>query len=378
MEVKFWQPAREYKKYKREIDEAMQGCLERGELVLGFGEEIPRFEKSFADYIGVKHAIMCGSGTQALCLAYAAIGIGPGDEVITTSHTFVATIDQIKKLGATPVLVDIGDDGLIDPMLIEKAITPRTKAIVPVHLEGKVCDMHSIIGIANRYGLRVIEDSAQAIGATYGGKRAGSFGDAGCYSFFPAKILGCAGNGGAVVTNDDKIAERARLLRCNYNIGKNHDRNVEYGWNLEPDTIHAAVLNVKMKYLDQRIARRKVIAKMYDDAFRGLWGLVLPVKQEGRVYQDYILLLPNQSMRDQFHDHLEKCGVKTLGHNLWPNHSYPNLGLHFNLPKTEEYLSNQIRIPCNPDLEDKEVKHIIQSVADFFKVKKNTRVANVR
>lgn len=366
MEVPFWQPQREYLKYKTEIDAAMQSVLESGKLVLGHSEEITNFEESFAKFIGTKHAVMCGSGTQALCLAYAALGIGPGDEVITTSHTFIATIDQIVKLGAKPVLADIDPyTGLIDSDEIEKLITPRTKAIVPVHLEGKVCEMDQILDIAKRHGLLVIEDSAQAIGASLDGKMAGSMGDAGCYSFFPAKILGCAGNAGAVVTNDDGAAERARMLRCNYNIGKNHDRNAEYGWNLEPDAIQAAVLNVKLKYLPRRLSRRREIAGKYDEAFKEL-PIKKPLYQDGRVYQDYIIRTISHGTRDEFNKHLNDNGVKTLGHNLMPNHWYPKLGLHFSLPNTEHYLATQIRIPCNPDLTDEEVDHVIKTVQSFY------------
>lgn len=365
MEVPFWKPAREYAKYKSEIDAAMQAVAESGNLVLGHDTEIPKFEEAFAKFIGTKHAVMCGSGTQALCLAYAALGIGPGDEVITTSHTFIATIDQIVKLGAKPILVDIDFDGLIDPEEIEKAITPRTKAIVPVHLEGKVCDMSAILEIANRYGLLVVEDSAQAIGAVYKGRKAGSMGKAGCYSFFPAKAMGCLGNAGAVVTNDDGVAERARMLRCNYNIGKNPDLNAEYGWNLEPDAIQAAVLNVKLKYLPERLARRREIAEKYDKAFHDL-PLHTAIQQEGRIYQDYIIKEFSTERRDALNKHLNDNGVRTLGYNLRPNHQYPKLGLRFDLPMTERYLATQIRIPCNPDLSDEEVDYVIETVKSFY------------
>lgn len=365
--VKFWSPGREYAKYKTELDAAIQGCCERGELVLGFGEEITKFEQAFADFIGVKYAVMCGSGTQALCLAYAALGIGSGDEVITTSHTFIATIDQIARLGAKPILVDIGEDGLIDPKLVEKAITPKTKAIVPVHLEGKICDMDAILEIAQRHNLLVVEDAAQAIGASWNGKKAGSMGNAGCYSFYPAKVLGCLGNGGAMVTNDYEAAQTARMLRCNSNIGKNPNLSATYGWNLEPDAIQAAVLNVKLKYLPERLAKRREIAERYDQEFAAHTPLYLPYKQDGRVYQDYVIRTRTSHEREDLKLYLKGAGIKTLGDSLISHSSYMNLGLgEFKVPKTDEYVATQMRLPCNPDLEESEIQTVIKAVRSFY------------
>lgn len=348
--IPFWQPAREYSKYKTEIDEAIQRVLSKGEMILGFSPDITKFEEDFAKLIGTKHAIMCGSGTQALYLAYRALGIGAGDEVITTSHTFIATIDQIVALGAKPVLVDIGEDGLIDPVEVEKAITSKTKAIVPVHLEGKVAKIQS--------RLPIIEDAAQAIGAEGVG-----YGIMQCFSLFPAKILGSVGNAGMVTTNDDRLAERIRLMRCNWNIGKNQDiENAEFGMNLEPDNIQAAVLNVKLKYLPERLARRAEIAKRYDEAFKGL-PIRIPLKQEGRVYQDYLIRVAD---KDNLVKHLQDHGVAVLGHNLIPSHKYPKLNLNFDLPNTDRYIAQQIRIPLNPDLLDEEVDYIIETINNFY------------
>lgn len=366
--IRFFNPSTYYLAHKEEFDKAIQNVLTGGKLVVGVSDEITKFEESFAKFIGTKHCVMTGSGTQSLCLAYKALGIEPGDEVITTSHTFIATIDQIVQLGATPILVDIGDDGLIDPVLIEKAITPRTKAIVPVHLEGKICDMNKILGIASRHGLKVIEDSAQAVGASLNGFRAGSMGHAGCYSFFPAKILGSFGNAGAVCTDDDALAEDMRLRRCNYNIGKNPSEDVGFGWNLEPDAIHAAILNVMMKYLPERIARRSEIAARYDEAFNHLFSL--PIHQDGRVYQDYVIRIPVLPLerlgKVGLIAYLEANGVGFLGHNLRPNHKYTALGLDFDLPKTEKYLEEQIRLPCNADMTDEEVSKVISVVKGFY------------
>jgi dTDP-4-amino-4,6-dideoxygalactose transaminase len=304
----------------------------------------------------MKHGIMVGGGTHALYTAYKAHGIGEGDEVITTSHTFIATIDQIHALGATPILIDIGEDGLINPDLIEGAITFKTKAIVPVHLEGKNCDMKRIIEIAEKHNLLVIEDAAQAVGSDLWTENTK------CFSMFPAKILGSTGNAGMVLTNNDKVAEIARMLRCNYGIGKNQDINAGWGMQLEPDAIQAAVLNIKMKYLDERIARRKEIAERYYKELEGL-PITLPVKQEGRVYQDFVIRVEDPK---KFKEYMLENGVATLGSGLIPNHLYPNLGLYFDLPKTVDYLAHQIRIPCNPDLTDEEVTHIINTIKDYY------------
>ena len=363
MKVPFWQPAKNYKSIKKEIDKAITNVLESGQLVLGYGKDIEKFEKTFARFIGTKHAIMCGAGTQALYLAYRGLGIGPGDEVITTSHTFIATIDQIVALGATPVLVDIGDDGLIDPNEIMKVINERTRAIVPVHLEGKICDMPAIMSIAERYGLMVIEDAAQAAGANIDGKKAGSWGNAGCFSLFPAKTLGSYGNAGIITTNDDKLAERLKMMRCNFNIGKNPSQEVEFGVNMEPDVLQAAVLNVKMKYLRSYLKRRKEIADRYYKELSPT-PLLLPARQKGRIYQDFVVRVGEG--RGKMIDYLKKHGVGILGHNLTPNHHYKKLGLNFELPMTDMYLSQQIRIPCNPDLTDKEVGYVIKTIKRFY------------
>lgn len=364
IKVPFWSPARNYKSIKKEIDGAITRVLESGQLVLGYGEDVERFEKSFAKFIGVKHAIMCGAGTQALYLAYRALGIKAGDEVITTSHTFIATIDQIVALGAKPILVDIDDTGLIDPVEIEKAITSKTKAIVPVHLEGKICDMPVILKIAKKHKLLVIEDAAQAAGANIDGKIAGSWGNAGCFSLFPAKTLGSFGNAGCVTTNDSKLANRLKLLRCNWNIGKNPSQDVEFGVNMEPDVLQAAVLNVKLRKLKGYIKKREEIANFYYEVLGEETPLRLPYRQKGRIYQDFVIRV--EQGRGELIKHLQKNGVGILGHNLIPNHKYKKLGLNFKLPKTEKYLATQIRIPCNPDLTEEEVIYVVETIRKFY------------
>lgn len=357
MKVKFWSPEKTYKKQKKHIDKAVQDVLKSGSLVLGAGGYVEKFEKEFAKFVGAKYAIMCGGGTHALYLAYRASGFIPGDEVITTSHTFVATIDQLVALGVKPVLVDIGDDGLIDPEEIRKAVTDNTMGIVVVHLEGKVCNMKEINKIADEIGLVVIEDAAQAIGAKLKSSNTK------CFSMYPAKILGSIGNSGMVTTNDKVLAESLRMMRCNSNIGKNPDLFAKYGMQLEPDNIQASVLSYRLSVIRETLARRKEIAEMYDEAFKDL-PIKLPLKQKERVYQDYVIRVED---KDKFVKHLKKNGVGFIGHNLIPNHHYPLLELDFNLPKTDQYIKEQVRIPCNPDLTGKEVKYVIKVIRDFYK-----------
>lgn len=391
MNVPFWDPKREYFAYEFDTLEAIKSCLKQGELVLGFGDKITELERRFAEYVGTKHAIMCGGGTHALLLSYRALGLKgnwnyliqlvnenqitleeaearfEGDEVITTSHTFIATIDQIVACGAKPVLVDIDETGLIDPQLIKKAITDKTKAIVPVHLEGKICDMEAINKIAKEHDLYVIEDAAQALGAYIHDLdyKTGSYGHLGCFSLYPAKIIGGIGNAGMVTTDDDRLAERVRMLRCNYNIGRaNKDiETSEYGYQLEPDSIIASVLLSKMDILDAKIKKRNEIAKRYDEDFRHLY-FIKPLEQEGRVYQDYVIRLTTD--RGRFIEHMEKEGVSVRGCDLIPNHLYKKLHLNSNLPLTELYLSTQVRLPCNPFMTEAEIEHVISSVKKFY------------
>jgi len=357
MKVPFWTPAKTYFSLEKEIDRAIKRILSKGELILGFGEDIYQFEKSFADFVEAKHAIMVGAGTHALYLSYRALGITYGDEVITTSHTFIATIDQIVALGAKPVLVDIGDDGLIDPALVASAITKRTKAIVPVHLEGNVCQ--GIKEVAQDHDLLVIEDAAQAIGGIGVG-----YGKATCYSLFPAKILGSVGNAGIITTNDDDLAERLELMRSNWNIGKNFDVDkAEFGMNMEPDNLQAAVLNVKIKHLQEYLDRREEIANIYRKELSES-PIILPDFNRLRVWQDFVIRVPQ--WRSKLINELQDKNIGILGHDLMPNHWYPTLRLQKSLPKTENYIGQQIRIPCNPDLTDEQVYYVAKVIRKFY------------
>lgn len=352
--------------YTDEVRDAIDRVCKNGQLILGnYGVDILELEKWFADYIGVKHAIMCGSGTQALYLAYKALGIGPSDEVITVGHTFSATFDQIVAVGATPVLVDIGEDGLMDPKEVERVVTPKTKAIVPVHLEGKVVDMGLIMPILNKaileykHNIFIVDDSAQAIGAKNDYQK---LSNCSCYSLYPAKIFGSLGNAGMLTTNDDELAYKLSNLRANYRFEKDPSK-IEYGMNFEPDNIQAAVLNVRKKYLPDYLKRREEIAKKYLEAFKDL-PITLPYDQPGRVWQDFVLRIPER--KADFLHFLDLNEVGYLGHDVPYYPDYPRLNLNFDLPKTKKYLEEQVRIPCNPYVTDEQVDYVIQTIRRFY------------
>jgi dTDP-4-amino-4,6-dideoxygalactose transaminase len=282
----------QYRAIQCEIELALRRVIERTDFILG--AEVEAFERQFAGYCGVKHAIGCGSGTDALHLAHKALGIGEGDEVIMPAMTFVATALAITMAGARPVLVDVDPDtALIDPAAILRAVTAKTRAIVPVHLFGQCANMEAINDIANRHGLRVIEDAAQAHGAQFNGVKAGALGDVGCFSFYPGKNLGAYGDGGLVTTNDPGIANKVRLLR---NLGS-HTKYVheEMGINSRLDTIQAAVLGVKLQYLDQWNGARRRHAAAYDALLGRLKHIRRTRYDPGSNYHLYVIRTHNRN-----------------------------------------------------------------------------------
>lgn len=388
MIVPFLPYSKLYTHYQSEVDEAMQAALKGGRMILQ--KEVEEFEANFAKFLGVKHVIGLNSGTDALLLALAAAGVGPGDEVITVSHTFIATIQVIHHLGATPVLVDVGEDGLMDMEKFYGAIKKKTKAIMPVHLSGDVADMNKLIEIIyDKYPSEnqpmLIEDSAQAIGAERDGIKAGTKGFAGCFSFYPAKVLGTFGDAGALVTNDNAVAERVRSLRNHSDISKkpvDPGKQFEFGWNSRMDNVWAAVLNVKLKYLERDLAKRQKIAEYYNEALKNL-PIILPVNRAGRIWQDYVIRTKDsetmegaaleivdwsdQETREALVRHLEKAGIGTLDTDLLPNHLYPGLGLdHFKLPNTERIVATSVRIPCNHFMTLDEAMYVAETIKKFY------------
>jgi dTDP-4-amino-4,6-dideoxygalactose transaminase len=357
-------PAAQYRAHKEEIDEAIARVLAQGWYILG--DEVKAFEKEFAEYIGVSCGIGVGSGTDAIHLALRACGVGSGDEVVTVSHTAVATIAAIEMAGATPVVVDIEEDYYtLAPKMLESAITSKTKAIIPVHIYGHPVDLDPLMEIARRRNLVVIEDCAQAHGAMYKGKRVGSFGDMACFSFYPTKNLGAIGDGGMVVTNNPQLAQKTKALR-------------EYGWaeryvshtkgvNTRLDEIQAAILRVKLKYLDKDNAKRIKLAKGYDEGLAAT-GLILP-KQRHNATHVYHLYVVRTGKRDQLLRFLKDSGIGVLIHYPVPIHLQPayinRLRGHAELNATESAAREILSLPMYPELTGDEMASVIALIKEF-------------
>ena len=365
---------RAYQMIKPQIDEAIMACISQGDLV--YRHDLKKFEKSFANFCDSKYCIGTGSCTNAMFISLKAIGIGMGHEVITTSHTYIATIDAIVATGALPVLVDVNPRTMnMDVDALEKAITPWTKALIPVHLNGRCCDMDKIMPLALEHNLFVIEDAAQAVGAKQYQQKAGSFGNTGCFSFYPAKILGCYGEGGAIVTDDDKLASLLYLMRDHgewppYLENQTRDeKKTIYGWgyNTILDNIQAAVLNVKLEFLEKKIRRRRQIARMYDEAFFNIKALDLPPAPTNweyyDVFQNYVI---RYSKRDLLEKYLNEHGIETIASWKVPNHKQKGLKLNFKLPETERISMEVLSLSMYPELTDEEVLHVIGVIRRYF------------
>jgi len=356
----------QYLNIKKDLNQAIERVLLNGDLILR--QDVEQFEKNIASFVGTKYAVGVNSCSDALIFSLMAAGIKPGDEVITVSHTFFATIEAIHHIGAVPILVDIGEDFLMDMSTLEKAITSKTKAVIPVHLNGRICDMEQLTAIAEKHNLIIIEDSAQALGATYKREKAGSFGVAGCFSFYPAKILGAFGDAGAITTNDGNLAEEIRLLR-------NHGQRTKtelicYGFTSRLDNLQAAILNTKMKYLPEWIERRREIANLYQKGLSEVKNIKLPpaVKNSPErfdIYQNYVL---RAEKRDELFHFLKEEGIETLIKDPIPNHRHINLGLsHFSLPLTEKFANEVISLPMYPELENTQIDYAINCIKNFYK-----------
>lgn len=362
--VPFVDPKAHYRRLKTEIDTAIENCLANGDLVCR--QQLKDFEQRLAAFVGVKYAVGVNSGYHALHFSLLAAGVGPGDEVVTVAHTFVATVSAIVHSGAKPVLIDVGPDYNMDPNLLERAITSHTKAIIPVHLNGRVCDMRRIMSIADRNGVRVIEDAAQALGATFMDKRAGSFGLTGCFSFYPFKILGGFGDGGAVTTDDPKIARIVRLLRYN---GEDRETG-EYhchGYTALLDNVQAAVLDVKLQHLPEWIEHRREIAELYRRGLEGIPALTLPHFHDSSffdIFQNYVV---RTEMRDDLREYLKQSGIETLV--SWPNPMWEHRGLALENPElheTESICREVISLPMSAETTPEQVEVTVGCIRDFF------------
>jgi len=361
MRIGFGNLRRNYIDIKEAIDGAVSRVLDSGWYLLG--KELQAFESHFSSFCGVKHGIGVASGTDAIQVALGACGIGPGNDVLTVSNTCVPTITGIESTGARCVFVDIDPETYtMDPGCIESRMTPKTRAIVVVHLYGQCADMDEILGIGKKYHLKIIEDCAQAHGAFYNKNRAGSLGDAAAFSFYPTKNLGAYGDAGMVVTHDEQIAQRAQMLR-NYGQQKRYD-HVMKGINSRMDEIQAAILNTKMDFLPNWIRRRREIAEKYISAFQDL-DAALPMERAGRKHT-YHLFVKRVRNREQFRENMNEMGVQTDIHYPVPVHRQPAYVEYLEqgqfLPVTEKQASEIVSLPIYPELTDEEVDYVINTV----------------
>lgn len=362
--VPFVDPRTHYARLKSEIDGAIIDCLSKGDLV--YRQQLRSFEENLASFVGVRYAVGVNSGYHALHFSLLAVGIGPGDEVITVGHTFVATVSAIIHCGAKPILVDVTSDYNMDTDQVERVVTSKTKAILPVHLNGRVCEMDCMMAIADKHGLAVIEDAAQALGATYKGRKAGGFGTTGCFSFYPFKVLGGFGDGGAITTNDPNIARMVRLLRYNgedRETGEYH----HHGYTALLDNVQAAVLDVKLRYLPRWIEHRRKIASLYREALSGISQLELPhfdSKNHFDIFQNYVI---RTMARDRLQEHLKMNGIETLIHWPKPMWEHKSLGLgSLELPETERICKEVFSLPMSAETTTEHVDITVQAIREFF------------
>ena len=364
MSVRFWEPGKEFLRIEEEAMETMRGVLRAGDLVMR--QQMLDFEHNLAAFVGTTDAVGVSNCTDGLRLLLEAVGIGPGDEVITVSHTFMATMAVIHHVGATPVLVDVGVDHNMDVDLLEKAITPRTKAIMPVHLNGRLVRMDHVMEIARKHNLLVIEDTAQALGGSYMGVRGGAWGLAGAFSFYPAKLLGAYGDAGAVVTSEPELATKLRELRDHGRVSKTGFSG--WGWNCRLDNLQAAILDLKLKKVPEWIGQRRRLAAIYDEALTEVKQVKRPPDPDGGpffdIYQNYVI---EAERRDDLQSFLASRGIETLvSPGPIPNHKQP-VGLdHFHLPKTEALCANVLSLPLNNELDEDQVLEVAGAVKDFY------------
>ena len=365
MQVPLLDLKRQYATIKTEVDEAIARVLSHTQFILG--PEVKQFEENLAAYCESQFAVGCASGTDALLLSLRACDVGPGDEVITSSFSFFATGGAISRLGATPIFVDILPDSYnIDPALIEAKITPRTKVIMPVHLFGQCADMDAISQLAKRHNLKIVEDAAQAIGAKYKNKKAGTLGDLGCFSFFPSKNLGAYGDAGAVITDDSEMADKIRMLRVHGSRKKYYHETV--GYNSRLDTFQAAILCAKLNHLDRWTNKRREYAKFYSERFS---HLPLRTPSEGKdtfnIFHQYTLAVSN---REQLKDFLKQ---KQIGFDTYyplPLHQqecYRQLAQsNGSLPMAEKKSEEVISLPIFPELTQAELDYVSDCIIGFY------------
>lgn len=364
---------RQYQKIKSEVDTALQHVIDQTAFIHGKQEQ--EFARNLAEYLGVKQVIPCANGTDALQIALMALDLQPGDEVITPSFTFIATAEVIALLKLKPVFVDVNEKTFcLDIEQVKAAITPRTKAIIPVHLFGQSVDMEPLMTLANEHGIKVVEDNAQAIGCDYtfsNGEKAktGTIGHVGCTSFFPSKNLGCFGDGGALMTNDEALGEKIRMM-ANHGQSKRYYHDL-VGCNSRLDNLQAAVLNIKLPHLDEYIKARRKAAMTYDQAFEKVEGLEIPLKSDysTHVYHQYTLRVKD-NRRDALNDYLAKKEVPSMIYYPVPAHKQKMFegvpDIPESLPVTDALINEVLSLPMHTELDEDQLDYITSSVISFF------------
>ncbi len=361
----------QYQKIKNDIDKGIQEVINSAAFING--PAVKDFQKNLETYLQVKHVIPCANGTDALQISMMALGLKPGDEVITANFTYVATAEVIGLLGLTPVLVDVEEDTFnIDVKAIEKNIGPKTKAIVPVHLYGQCCNMEAIMELAKKHNLYVIEDVAQALGAEYlyadSRKKAGTIGHVGCTSFFPSKNLGCYGDGGAIYTNDDELAAKLRMI-AHHGQSKQYVHDV-LGVNSRLDSIQAAVLNVKLRHLDDYAKARNKAAAYYDEAFKNCNEIITPVRfpKSTHVFHQYTIKLKSKD-RNKLKEYLASKNIPSMIYYPIPLHMQnafkSNRYKPGDFPVTEKLCASVISLPMHTELNNETLQYISNSVLEF-------------
>jgi dTDP-4-amino-4,6-dideoxygalactose transaminase len=363
----------QYERIKPSVDAAIQSVITKAQFING--PEVSTFQEELSEYLGVKHVIPCANGTDALQIAMMALGLQPGDEVITPSFTYIATTEVIALLGLTPVFVEVDAETFcMDPISLANAITSKTKAIVPVHLYGQAANMEEILRIANANNLYVIEDNAQALGCDYyfssgDVAKTGTMGHIGCTSFFPSKNLGCFGDGGAMMTNDDELASTLRMI-ANHGQSKRyyHDR---VGCNSRLDSVQAAVLRIKLQHLDSYNDARQNLAAFYDQAFQSIPGITIPVRKaySTHVYHQYTLQV-NPELRDRLHEYLAEREIPSMIYYPVPAHRqlmFSAFGCDsLALPVTDYLTERVISLPMHTEMRNDQRDYIVSTVHSFF------------
>ena len=365
----------QYRKIKPEVDSAIMQVIENAQFING--PQVSSFQADLEKYLNVKHVIPCANGTDALQIALMALDLKPGDEIITPSFTYIATTEVIALLGLKPIFVDVDKDTFcIDPDLIEAVITPKTKAIVPVHLYGQTSNMEAIMEIATKHNLYVIEDNAQAIGSDYhmpnGDVKSGTIGHIGCTSFFPSKNLGCYGDGGAIFTNDDQLAASMKMI-ANHGQSKKYHHDV-VGCNSRLDSIQAAVLKIKLTHLDEYINARRKVADYYDNYFVNIEGIQTPFRAENskHVFHQYTLILEGID-RDGLNKYLADKDIPSMiyypiaAHNQKMFASFGSAETH--LPITDWLTERVLSLPIHTEMKEEQLKHICSAIAEYVSVK---------